>query len=249
MFSELQHPGYLHILINHLPIIGTAMGVLALLVGLALRSRAALLPGLVIVLVAGISAWPVYETGSDAYKSIRKISDYDGSDWLDEHMDRADKTVWTFYAMGRSRHRFSEKMAEGRYSPGSRDRHCRRDLHGSFRVYCAAGRIGETHRVSLRHCPSTDRATSRPFMIKRLFLLGVALALSACAVTSLPKLPPTHPASPDAAPAPVRPRDSLSADEATCTTDELLSTGPSSTPPDSGSDNMSDMPGMPGMNH
>jgi hypothetical protein len=99
MFSELQHPGYLHILINHLPIIGTAMGVLALLVGLALRSRAALLPGLVIVLVAGISAWPVYETGSDAYKSIRKISDYDGSDWLDEHMDRADKTVWTFYAM------------------------------------------------------------------------------------------------------------------------------------------------------
>jgi len=99
MLSEFQQPGYIHVLINHLPIIGTAMGVTALLVGLALRVRAALLPGLVIVLISGISAWPVYETGSAAYKSIRKISDYDGSDWLDEHMDRADRTVWTFYAM------------------------------------------------------------------------------------------------------------------------------------------------------
>ncbi len=82
---ELQQPGYLHVLINHLPIIGTAMGVLALFIGLALRSRKALLPGLVIVLISGISAWPVYVTGSDAYKSIRKISDDAGSDWLDEH--------------------------------------------------------------------------------------------------------------------------------------------------------------------
>jgi hypothetical protein len=49
MFSELQQPGYLHVLINHLPIIGTAMGVLTLLIGLALRLRKALLPGLAIV--------------------------------------------------------------------------------------------------------------------------------------------------------------------------------------------------------
>jgi hypothetical protein len=99
MFSELQQPGYLHVLINHLPIIGTAMGVVAMLIGLALRARKALLPGLAIVLISGISAWPVYETGSAAYKSIRKIADDPGSDWLDEHMDRADSTVWTFYAM------------------------------------------------------------------------------------------------------------------------------------------------------
>jgi hypothetical protein len=99
MLSELQQPGYLHVLINHLPIIGTAMGVLALLIGLALRSRKALLPGLAIVLISGISAWPVYVTGSDAYKSIRKISDDAGSDWLGEHEDRADRTIWTFYAM------------------------------------------------------------------------------------------------------------------------------------------------------
>ncbi|MCK9589308.1 MAG: hypothetical protein WC076_00995 [Terrimicrobiaceae bacterium] len=99
MLTELQQPAYQHVLINHLPIVGTALGVLALVVALALRQRSALVTALVIVLVAGASAWPVYETGSAAYKPIRKISDAAGSDWLDEHMDRADRLAWTFYAM------------------------------------------------------------------------------------------------------------------------------------------------------
>jgi len=99
MLVELQNPAYQHLLINHLPIIGTAMGVVGLLVGLALRQRAALFPGLFILLIAGLSAWPVYETGSAAYKPVRKVSDDSGSDWLDEHMDRAERTVWVFYGM------------------------------------------------------------------------------------------------------------------------------------------------------
>lgn len=98
MTSELQNPAYLHLISNHMPIIGMLMGVIALLVGLALRQRAALLPGLAIVLISGLSAWPVYLTGDAAYKPVRKISDYEGSDWLDEHMDRADRTIWVFYA-------------------------------------------------------------------------------------------------------------------------------------------------------
>lgn len=99
MLAELQNPAYQHLLINHLPIIGTAMGVVALIVGLIVRQQAAFLPGLVVLLLAGISVWPVYETGSAAYKPIRKISDDAASDWLDEHMDRAESTVWIFYAM------------------------------------------------------------------------------------------------------------------------------------------------------
>ncbi len=99
MFSELQQPAYLHVLINHLPIIGTAIGALALLIAIVLRQRVALIPTLIIILVAGASAWPVYETGSAAYPSIRKISDDAGSDELDQHLDRAERTVWTFYAM------------------------------------------------------------------------------------------------------------------------------------------------------
>lgn len=97
--TELQQPGYLHVLINHLPIIGTVVGLFGLVIALFLRSRIALVPALAIVLLSGISAWPVYVTGSNAYRPIMKISDDPGRAWLDEHMDRADHTTWVFYAM------------------------------------------------------------------------------------------------------------------------------------------------------
>jgi len=66
---------------------------------LLLRSRIALVPALAIVLLSGISAWPVYVTGSNAYRPIMKISDDPGRAWLDEHMERADHMTWVFYAM------------------------------------------------------------------------------------------------------------------------------------------------------
>ncbi len=99
MATEFQQPGYLHVLINHVPIIGTGMGLLGLLIALLLRSRIALVPSLAIVTLSGLSAWPVYITGSNAYRPIMKIADDSGRDWLDEHMDRADRTIWIFYAM------------------------------------------------------------------------------------------------------------------------------------------------------
>jgi hypothetical protein len=95
----LSKPGYLHILINHLPIIGTAMGALALLVALLLRSRPAQITALVVVFVAASSAWPVFVTGQQAYKPVRGLVDDAGSDWLDEHMDRAEKTIYAFYLL------------------------------------------------------------------------------------------------------------------------------------------------------
>jgi len=99
MLSELQQPGYLHVLINHLPIIGTAMGALGLVVALIMRQRIALIPVLAIVLVSGISAWPVDATGEAAYSAIYRVSDDAGRDWLDEHRERADRSIWAFYAM------------------------------------------------------------------------------------------------------------------------------------------------------
>jgi len=99
MMTELQQPGYLHVLINHLPIIGTGVGLFGLIIALLLRSHVALVPALAIVLLSGVSAWPVYVTGSNAYRPIMKISDDPGRDWLDEHMERADRTTWIFYMM------------------------------------------------------------------------------------------------------------------------------------------------------
>jgi hypothetical protein len=95
----IQKPEYLHVVLNHLPIYGTMLGALALVISLILRSRTAQITALIVTLVAGASAYPVMLTGQRAYKPIRAVSDDAGGDWLDEHMDRAENTVAAFYVL------------------------------------------------------------------------------------------------------------------------------------------------------
>ena len=97
--SELTKPGYLHVIINHLPIIGLAMGIFAMAIALFLRSRAAQITALAVVAFAAASGPVVFITGEKAYKPIRKLTDDAGSDYLDEHMDRAEQTIGLFYAL------------------------------------------------------------------------------------------------------------------------------------------------------
>jgi hypothetical protein len=93
----LKKPEYIHVLLNHLPIYGTIMGALALAISLILRTRSAQITALILTLIAGASAYPVFVTGQRSYKTIRGVSDDAGADWLDEHMDRAEKNIGTFY--------------------------------------------------------------------------------------------------------------------------------------------------------
>jgi hypothetical protein len=95
----LKKPEYLHVLLNHPPIYGSMLGALALAISLVLRSRAAQITALILTLIAGASTYPVLRTGQMAYKTIRGLSDDSGADWLDEHMDRAEKTIGAFYLL------------------------------------------------------------------------------------------------------------------------------------------------------
>jgi len=97
--QELGNPAYRHLLINHLPILGLAAGALGLFVAVIMRSRAAQIPALLVVLVMAASAFPVYESGEQSYMPVRRIADADGADWLDAHMDRADAGVRAFYVL------------------------------------------------------------------------------------------------------------------------------------------------------
>jgi hypothetical protein len=93
----LKKPEYIHVVLNHLPIYGVLLAAVALAISLVLRSRAAQITALILTLIAGASAYPVFVTGQRAYKTIRGQSDDAGADWLDEHMDRAEKTIGAFY--------------------------------------------------------------------------------------------------------------------------------------------------------
>lgn len=90
-------PEYLHVLLNPLPVYGLSMGVLTLVAGLIVRSRAAQNIGLVVIAVCAASAWPVLVFGQHAYNHLYPQLDTDSAAWLDEHMDRAERFIYAFY--------------------------------------------------------------------------------------------------------------------------------------------------------
>ena len=98
LLRDLRQPEYIHVLINPLPVYGLAMGLLGLIVAFFLKTRAAQIVALIVVLVSAASAWPVYEFGEQAYDRVLSMADDPGKAWLDEHMDRAEKLIWFFYA-------------------------------------------------------------------------------------------------------------------------------------------------------
>lgn len=99
MKEILQQPEYLHVLLNHLPIIGLPLGAFALFLALCLRSRPAQVTALAVLALAALSAWPVAATGESAYEHIRDLSDEAGKNWLEEHMARADRANFVFYVV------------------------------------------------------------------------------------------------------------------------------------------------------
>ncbi|MEO6181921.1 MAG: hypothetical protein ABIP71_02205, partial [Verrucomicrobiota bacterium] len=91
-------PEYIHVLLNPIPGYGLAMGILALASALVARNKTAQVIGLGLVIIACASVWPVTHFGTSAYKHVRELSDEAGVDALDEHMERAEKVVFFFYA-------------------------------------------------------------------------------------------------------------------------------------------------------
>ena len=91
-------PEYVHVLINPLPGYGMAMGILALGAALVARNKTAQSIGLGLMILAAASAWPAAHYGKNAYKDIRGKADAAGQEALDEHMGRAEKLVYVFYA-------------------------------------------------------------------------------------------------------------------------------------------------------
>jgi hypothetical protein len=99
LLRDFRQPEYLHVLINQLPILGLAMGCIGLIAALLLRSRAAKIATLIIVLLSAASAWPTYEFGEQAYDPVLSMSDEPGQAWLAAHKARAEQFILYFYLL------------------------------------------------------------------------------------------------------------------------------------------------------
>ena len=99
ILRDLRQPEYIHTLLNPLPVYGLAMGLIGLIVAFFLKSRAAQIATLVIVLICSASAWPVYEFGEQAKDRVLSMENEVGDAWLEEHQDRAEDLIWMFYVL------------------------------------------------------------------------------------------------------------------------------------------------------
>lgn len=97
--QHLQQPEYLHVLLNPVPVYGLLFGVIALIVALFFRSRAALIPALAAIALSGALAWPVFEFGEKSYDRVFTMVNSEGDAWLNTHMHRAEKLIYAFYAL------------------------------------------------------------------------------------------------------------------------------------------------------
>ena len=97
--AVLRQPEYLHVLLHPIPIYGTGFGIFALLVALWMKSRPAQVLALLLLLISGLSAWPVMELGENSYDAIEAISDRSAYAWLDAHEQRAERGGRVFYLL------------------------------------------------------------------------------------------------------------------------------------------------------
>jgi hypothetical protein len=90
---------YLHLLVNHVPIILFAFGAAAALLALLVRKRGVWLYAVASITIAGASAYPVMLTGHAAEDVMRKAW-YVDKDAIATHEDSADVATWTMIAAG-----------------------------------------------------------------------------------------------------------------------------------------------------
>src|SRR2546427_13285444 len=97
--QHLNSPEYMHVLLNPVPVYGSAIGVIGLLLAVVTRNRTGIVVALVLVFLSGLSAWPTYHYGEAAYDRVKAMADTAGDQWLDEHMARGEKLIYAFYVL------------------------------------------------------------------------------------------------------------------------------------------------------
>jgi uncharacterized membrane protein len=84
---------YLHLLINHIPILGIPFAILVLLYGFARKQKEVLRLGLLVMLVAGGTAYPAMQSGHEAEEKVEHLAGV-SEHWLNKHEDVGETATW-----------------------------------------------------------------------------------------------------------------------------------------------------------
>jgi hypothetical protein len=93
----LDQPEYVHVVTNHLPLIGLPVAMLALIAALVTRDRTATFIGLALVGVLALSAWPVDHFGEEGYDRVLSMADEAGGKFLAYHRALAERWIFLYF--------------------------------------------------------------------------------------------------------------------------------------------------------
>lgn len=88
-----------HLLLNHVPILGSLFGVLLLMIGMGMKNKTLEITGLSTMLLAALFTIPAFFSGEEAEHMIESMSGF--SDFhLEEHEEHAELSLWMMIASG-----------------------------------------------------------------------------------------------------------------------------------------------------
>lgn len=94
-----MNPTHIHLLLNHVAILGTLFSIVILLAGLFLSSDVLKKTAMIGFFIAALVAIPVFLTGEPAEESVKKISGTLKST-IEEHEESAEVSIWLVEIMG-----------------------------------------------------------------------------------------------------------------------------------------------------
>lgn len=94
-----MNEAHLHLLVNHLPILGTFFGILVLLSGFFLKLELVKRTGLGLFVFAALSAIPAFFSGEGAEEMVEGLPGV-GENLIERHEDLANYFLWSIIGLG-----------------------------------------------------------------------------------------------------------------------------------------------------
>jgi len=97
VMAIFEQPEYVHILLHSLPVLGLAVAVIGLVLGLVFKSKGSVGISLFLIALTSASAYLVFQSGEKAEHLLEDGFDKESSAWVDEHESRAETAIYLFY--------------------------------------------------------------------------------------------------------------------------------------------------------
>jgi uncharacterized membrane protein len=94
-----MNQAHFHLLVNHLPILGTLFGMLILFIGLIIKNVSIKRTGLGLLIFASLAVFPAHITGEGAEEEIENNRGID-KNYIHEHEEQADIFMGILIALG-----------------------------------------------------------------------------------------------------------------------------------------------------